>query len=1145
MRGLDYSRLLVRFKAARRAWKRAAVLSGAVVVVIEALGALTLAVLADILFAPSPAGRIAILAAALVTVAFFVAGHVIQPLVRTITDRQLAIYLEERSPEFEGALIAAAEFGPDAAFKGRQAEIVDLILREAVQRVERFDLRKAIDLGRFRKHGLMAVVLVGAYLAAGLLMPEAVGSRLARLAAPWQLTPEEEAARQAAAHKVQPIAFSLSRGDSEILRGSAFELEATLSRQSSDPVLLHFRWLSERGTDSAWKVLSMKELEKLNAYQATLTDVNEDCEFFVSSGPYKSDPYRVAVYDPLVIKGFEIATRLPDYMKLPDRVETAETADVTAPVGSIVTMKILTNRPLRSGSLLWGQGKPSDGTVAVGQNTALAVSFPVQQTASFRYRVSDVNQQVVESPVPATVTAVIDQPPAVKLIKPGPTVNGNPLSEIPFLAEASDDFGLGGGDLVVARTLDGKIQERRFPLAFDAPIADKAVTSGKASAVLALEDLTPTIAPGEALTCYLEIRDRKGQVTVSDLSLVSVGPFEQWAYFMQETHHAHAHYYLEPVITATWELHRAKRTMAPKEFDKQAEYIAASMLDPKTQTIVPYIALGHLHGERFEHGKKGMAMAQAAHDALGGHDTAAALADLQIALAEFKAAGYTEMLVVNLPPAGQKQEDAAKFQQEMHRMSALMEKQPAGGADAKDSHAEESAAAQAARAEALKQAQAQVVQQIKQAMAQPQARSQDRAQTTAGKESSLGAEAQSLAAGVKQNARGDAEKAAASTSLAVAAQTLHEAAGAMKTGNLPQTLMKAESAYQQLAAASDKLNAGSQERVNQLLADAAALGVELHRKQSSLLQQSQAGAKEHEARQLGQQQVELTARVRNLQEILAGLQKVEAAGAMKPEAGKHVQETAQIVKRSRLEQKMTNAAIELAAANARGAVPHQTKATEALAKIRDELLAANSARAVDMATALAQAKAQAKALQEKLQQMGAKAESKPDERGKPLSQDSPPSPRAPRDVVPLPQAGEGGPGTESKPKPDAQGEKATQPAPAARKELAQEAADDADRLAQQLAARDFARGNQAFAEDVAAFQGMVKDRPKLATELENLSATPDRLAALTRRVSDRLEAAHAATLAAKRVFAAQREECPPQYRQLVNRYFEALSKQEN
>ena len=43
------------------------------------------------------------------------------------------------------------------------------------------------------------------------------------------------------------------------------------------------------------------------------------------------------------------------------------------------------------------------------------------------------------------------------------------------------------------------------------------------------------------------------------------------------------------------------------------------------------------------------------------------------------------------------------------------------------------------------------------------------------------------------------------------------------------------------------------------------------------------------------------------------------------------------------------------------------------------------------------------------------------------------------------------------------------------------------------------------------------------------------------RVHDRLEAEYESALSAKRLFQAQREECPPRYRPLVNRYFEVLS----
>jgi hypothetical protein len=931
-------------------------------------------------------------------------------------------------------------------------------------------------------------------------------------------------------------------------------LEAALSRQATDPVLFHFRAVGTKGIDSSWKMLPMKELEKLNAFQAVLADVNEDCEFFVSSGKDNSDHHQIAVYDPLVVKGYEITTKYPAYMRLPDRVENGETADVAAPVGSTVGLKILTNRPLQSGDLLWEKGAPSHGTIDPAQNTALAVSFAVKETTTFRYLVSDVNRQRVESPTSVTVTAIVDEPPTVKVLKPGPLVNGNPLSEVPFVAEVADDFGLDGGDVVVARMVDGKIQETRFPLAFDSDVAQGAVTTAKASTVLLLEKIMPRIVPSEVLTCYVELRDRKGQGSDSDMTLINIASFEQWAYFTAtHVHPPHPEFFIEPVIAATWELHRAKRVTAPREFDKQAEFIASTMVDPKTKAIVPYISMMHLAGEKLEHAKKGMALAKVAHDVLEKHDTVLALTELQLALAELKAAGYSELLHLHDPPPSQKEEEATKFHKEMQKLTALMQKPPTSGAGAKDAHAEESAAAQAAQAEALKKAQAQVVEQIKQAIAQPKANSQAQSEKTATKESALGEEAQTLSAKVKENAKGDEEKTAASTDLAGAAQTMHEAAASVKASNLPNALVKAESAYQQIASASDKLNANSQDRINQLLADAAKLAVELHRKQGELLKQTEAGPKDEAAKQLGQQQVQLAGQLQSLQEIIASLQKIEAAGALKPESAKHVEEAAQIIKRSRLEQKMSNAAIELAAANAAGAAPNQSKALEALSKIRDEMMAANSARAIDKATALAQAKAQAKALKDKLAEMGAKPETKPAEAPKPKDGKGA-KPEDGKGAKPedgkgaKPEDGKGakpedGKGAKPKDGKGTEAEKDSKLAAAIKKALATQAAEQAVGLAQQLATHEFGKDDKTFTKDIEAFQGSAKDPKKLATELEKVPEAKDKLATLTARVSDRLEAAYEQTMAAKRLFAAQREECPPQYRQLVNRYFEALSKQ--
>ena len=49
------------------------------------------------------------------------------------------------------------------------------------------------------------------------------------------------------------------------------------------------------------------------------------------------------------------------------------------------------------------------------------------------------------------------------------------------------------------------------------------------------------------------------------------------------------------------------------------------------------------------------------------------------------------------------------------------------------------------------------------------------------------------------------------------------------------------------------------------------------------------------------------------------------------------------------------------------------------------------------------------------------------------------------------------------------------------------------------------------------------------------------LMAAVQKVRTELDAAHEKLQESKRLFSSQREECPPKYRPLVNKYFESLS----
>ncbi|CAN5466981.1 hypothetical protein BH10PLA1_BH10PLA1_12320 [soil metagenome] len=110
-----------------------------------------------------------------------------------------------------------------------------------------------------------------------------------------------------------------------------------------------------------------------------------------------------------------------------------------------------------------------------------------------------------------------------------------------------------------------------------------------------------------------------------------------------------------------------------------------------------------------------------------------------------------------------------------------------------------------------------------------------------------------------------------------------------------------------------------------------------------------------------------------------------------------------------------------------------------------------------------------------------------------------------------------------------------------KKALAEKTAADIGNLAKQLNARDLGKGDKAFdaaAKELTAASGQPA---KLTDDLVNTPAKIGDLEKLAATLQDRLEEEYQSTLKSQELFAAQREDCPPQYRPLVNRYFESIS----
>jgi hypothetical protein len=1149
----EYARLAAQLAAVRRAWKRKAALAGFAVVLLESLAIFTLVFLVDWLYQPTPSLRIGLFVVALLVIAVLLVKHVAAPLVRKIPDEQLALYVEEHRQDFQGALMTAAEFGRKEGASPEQTRMVAVAIDAAVARASQLNLPRLVHLNRLRKYGWIAVILVVAYAGMCLLFPKTVGHHASRILAPWRMTAEDIAAMQGPGRAgrpfeeamKQPITLTLSRGDARVARGGELAVEVTLSRPSESPVVLKFRPVAE-GEKGLWRELKMTEVDKLNGFSAALKDINEDLQFCAATGEYTSEPHRLTVYNALALEGIQVTTKFPAYLKLPDRVETSTTGDVAAPIGATVTVRVQANNPLVAGSLKWD--KTAQDLQVEAAKTSAAASFEVREDAAYTFAVKDVDGQELATTVPSYVRALKDQPPKVEIKSPGIDIATHPLGQITMVGEAADDFGIEGVDLVYQLIAENGSPEVRIPLAFKPQSSpDGGVGQVATGAYLfALEDLKPRVVPGTLITYYLEARDQKGQKAVTDIYTIYVGFFEQWATWNIEPPEDHGAVPEEllVVLAATWHLHVQKEELPAEDFNKQAEELAGLMVNPETKEVFPYVKLAKVPPEKLELAKKVPPLAKKAHDALAAHDTAKALEHLRAAIAILTALGLTESPMVlaqmNGGAAAPKPDDSLSQVTLIEKYKAASMELPAGAAapeSAGQAYRRELKKAEEAeklqkKAEELKKEQQELTTRAEALAAKPDAAAQKPEEHKAGEkadekpgehkagEKAAGAKpdspaaladdqkhtaekAKALAMDAKALAKLDAGFTKAGDKIDEAARHMFNASTQVRQDDMKEAVIAMKRAQENIKEAADAVQGMKGQSLEQGVDLAQAHAEKILREQVEVRARARAIAdkvdasgkvdagQQRDLKGLARRQGENRVGMERLKQEIGTLRELAARGA-RAETAKAIDEANRSVERTQVVQKMTNAAVELDGLRAPAAAEEGAKAEAGAQAVVDRLRAAAGTLASDYKSELVRAKHEADRVAGDLAKLSGK-----------------------------PEAGAADP-------------KAPPPTSAERAELGQRAAADLANLSRHLE-------NRRLAPDEAGQLKKALDDPNvLPAVLASDEAKREQLRGIVKVLGTKLAAELEAKLQAERLKDFQREECPPQYRPLVNKYYEVL-----
>jgi hypothetical protein len=433
------------------------------------------------------------------TLAASVWAYLIRPLLRRVSDTQVALYLEEHEPSLEHAVVSALDADetrhPSPALARRVAET-------ALERARRVDFGRRVEQRRLYRFAGMLTAVAVAGIALALLGPVHLRSGVTVLLVPT---------RDAAA--VNPFTIAVTPGNVTIPRRTDQLIRAQLSGFDAAEASVFTR----TSPDAPFQRMSMITAED-GGFQLMLLGVDQRTQYFVEASGVRSPTYTIDVAELPYVDRLELVYHFPAYTGLKPRT-VEDGGDVAALPGTVVEVHVTPTMPAASGRLVL-DGKPGDSLTSAADGT-LVGRFTVTKKGFYSVDLARSDGAMANASPEYTIDLLEDREPTVEFTKPGSDTQVSPIEEVYLQMRADDDYGIGDVRLVYS-TNGGPEDTVPVFRASGAPLAD--VSAGH---TLYLEDLG--LAPGDLVSYYAVVRDNRGPgatPVASDMYFLQIRPFE-------------------------------------------------------------------------------------------------------------------------------------------------------------------------------------------------------------------------------------------------------------------------------------------------------------------------------------------------------------------------------------------------------------------------------------------------------------------------------------------------------------------------------------------------------------------------------------------------------------------------------------------
>lgn len=544
----NYTELQARVLDARRVWKRSIFWTGFAIVLTGVIALFVGEAVVDWLMPLPSAVRLALLVIGASVIGYLLSKYLVQPLRKSLTLRDVALNVERNHPNLEDRLVSAIEFGGRESADPIEAHMLQRLLEDTTERVKGINFKSTIDHSRTRKHvGIAALVIVGCFVLS-LLFPTEIRTSLLRVLVPWEKTDPILTTRLA----VEP-------GNARILRGKSLPIHVTVTGKSTEKVVLTYGSIGEQNVSLSRTKTTEQQINMLQnpndkrGFAYEIFNIDADMVYYVVANEVTSERYTVEVFEMPKVTEISVAYTYPGYTGLKPVVQTG-TGDVHTVVGTQAEVRLTMNKAIQTASIAirrqqsavgqepFGAGENvlnadnslsrADSQMVISDGNTLTTTIDVVEDGSYAIKLLCIDGFNNEIPIEYTIKAIPDAVPEVVIKEPGRDVKVTKLDEVEIVAEATDDYGVAELKLMY-RIGSDELHE----LVMESSVSTPVVGSGPGSASRPVVDGAYTfyleefdVEPGDIISYYARAIDnnvfRIGEAS-SDLYFIEIRPFNE------------------------------------------------------------------------------------------------------------------------------------------------------------------------------------------------------------------------------------------------------------------------------------------------------------------------------------------------------------------------------------------------------------------------------------------------------------------------------------------------------------------------------------------------------------------------------------------------------------------------------------------